>query len=228
MVEHLTREEISLLLDEPETLPGGAEHLARCDVCSHEYERMSRIRMALSALPGLEPPADEWNRIEAELGLVEATAGVARWWILRNRWPLQAAAVLLLFAGGLLVGQRLAPSSSQPETSPVPQLVERSSGDPLTAGLGSEQDSRYLRTVAELQELRQAGLTADDQDWMEDPAAVVERITHLNAIIDASTEALETAPADPVLNNFLFEVVDERDQLTGRLDATLRVTAEAY
>lgn len=217
MVEHLTREQISELLDQPEAVRGGMEHLERCGACSSEYEHMSRLRMALSGLPELEPPADEWDRIEAELGLLGGTSASRRWWILRYRWPLQAAAVLLLFAGGLMVGQRL---GEPPGEGPPPEGV--------VWGVEAEDASQYLRTAAELQELRSAGLAEDDGDWMEDPVAVAERITHLDAIIDASTEALETAPADPVLNNFLFDVVDERDRLAVRLDEALRVTAAAY
>ena len=47
-------------------------------------------------------------------------------------------------------------------------------------------------------------------------------------MIDASREALEEAPADPVLNNFLFQMVDERDVLAGELNQTLRMTAAEY
>ena len=51
---------------------------------------------------------------------------------------------------------------------------------------------------------------------------------HLDAMIDASREALREAPADPVLNNILFELVDERESLAGELDRTLRMTAAEY
>ena len=47
-------------------------------------------------------------------------------------------------------------------------------------------------------------------------------------MIDASRAALRQAPADPVLNNFLFQLVDERDDLASQLDQTLRMTAAEY
>jgi hypothetical protein len=60
------------------------------------------------------------------------------------------------------------------------------------------------------------------------PEAFAERITHLDAMIDASRDALSEAPADQVLNNFLFQLVDEREDLAGQLDQTLRMTAAEY
>jgi hypothetical protein len=231
MPEHVTREQISGLLEEPQGAPEVTAHLAECPDCSREYEQMSRMRMALSALPDLEPPPDEWDRIEAELGLAPAAGATRLWWVQRARWPLQAAAVLLLFAAGLMVGQRLAVESSGGDSQALSEVAPGSeglAGLPGGTELRSEPAAAYLRSVADLQELRGSGMDQGAQGWIEDPAAVAERITHLDAIIDASREALETAPADPVLNNFLFDVMDEREQLAGRLDETLRLTGAEY
>ena len=39
-----------------------------CEECKREYEQMVRMRMALSALPDLVPPADEWKKIRTRVG----------------------------------------------------------------------------------------------------------------------------------------------------------------
>lgn len=230
MVEHLTPEQISLLLDDSAALAGGADHVAQCSECAREFERMSRMRMALSGLPDLEPPADEWERIEARLhgrvlkerpGIVLFPGGAAA-------WPLRAAAIVALFVTGLLFGQ-LIDSDPQPGTT-------GGAGSPLAGAAASPEagpspfDLRditpaeaYLRTVSDLQALRYA-----ETPLQTGPEAFAERITHLDAMIEASREALREAPEDPVLNNLLFQLVDERENLAGRLDQTLRMTAAEY
>ncbi len=132
----------------------------------------------------------------------------------------------VLFAAGLYIGQ----SGSQremrygDEASALPgdQRAPAAYAEPLD----SEAGAAYVRSVAALQRLREA--TPSREEWTDDAAAVAERITHLDAIIEASQEALREAPADPVLNNFLFDVVDERETLAGRLDETLHLTAAEY
>jgi hypothetical protein len=50
----------------------------------------------------------------------------------------------------------------------------------------------------------------------------------LDALIEASREALRTAPTDPALNDFLFDVVDERASLAGKLNRSLHYTSVEY
>jgi anti-sigma factor RsiW len=234
MPEHLTKEQISALLDDPQGVVEDAEHLAGCAECAREFEQMSRMRMALSGLTDLEPPAGEWEAVQERLGLQPAAqAGTAPVWRRTLSWPLQAAAVIALFAGGLMVGQRI---GSGPEAGDVPPTVAASDGltAPGAAGaiaapesaLEIEPTDAYLRSVADLQHLRDRH--AEALPRTASPEAYAERITHLDAMIDASRDALREAPADPVLNNFLFQLVDERENLAGQLDQTLRMTAAEY
>ena len=225
MPDHLSRERIAALLDEPEAPGADREHLDGCEECSHEYEQMVGSRMALSALPDLVPPADEWTRIRTRLGAevfpIERRAPARNATGFR---PLWAAAVVALFAAGLGVGRQLAPagdaaprevaSRSESTSSPV-ELVDAS--DPAEA---------YLRTVAEIQELRREGPSGEAA--LDDPSLAAERLMRLDALIEASQEALRTAPTDPVLNNFLFDVVDERQSLAGRMNRSLSYTSVEY
>ena len=80
--------------------------------------------------------------------------------------------------------------------------------------------------MAELQDLRRGG--PSQAQIATDPALAAERLTRLDALIEASREALRTAPADPALNDFLFDVVDERASVAGQLDQTLRQASMEY
>jgi hypothetical protein len=84
----------------------------------------------------------------------------------------------------------------------------------------------YLRTVQQIQELRGGGPTGEAV--LDDPSLAAERLIRLDALIEASREALRTAPTDPVLNNFLFDVVDERQTLAGQMNQSLRYTSVEY
>ena len=67
MNEHLNIERISALLDEPWSDLTAEQHLEGCEDCRLEFERLSRMRMAFSALGELDAPRDQWSRIEASL-----------------------------------------------------------------------------------------------------------------------------------------------------------------
>jgi len=215
MPDHLSRERIAALLDEPEAPGADREHLDGCEECKREYEKMVRMRMALSALPDLVPPADEWKKVRTRLGADVSRIGRQLPALYATRFrPLWAAAVIALFAAGLGVGRQLSPA-----------------GD---AGLGaaaslSEADDpseAYLSTVAQIQELRREGPSGEAV--LADPSLAAEHLMRLDALIEASREALRTAPTDPVLNDFLFDVVDERQSLAGQMDRSLRFTSVEY
>jgi hypothetical protein len=255
MHEHLTREQIAALLDEPEAVPGGIVHLDACAECGAEFEGMSRTRMALSALPDLAAPSGEWQRIRA---MLPATTGPldgrdagarrtrpsAAWTRLQAVWstPLAVAAVLALFLGGLAVGRVLAPdgdgataggdrvaANGQPAgDAGLFATTATPSGSGIQGLTPAEVAAypEYSRTVSDLQRLRDAGPSGPR--LREEPALAAERLTRLDALITASREALRSAPADPALNDFLFDVSDERASLAGQLNQTLRQASMEY
>jgi hypothetical protein len=220
MVEHLSRERIAALLDGPDEVGPDREHLEACEACTHEYEQMVRVRMALSAMPELEPPADEWNRVRERLGLDAAPTG-PRYSLpaLFTVRPLWAAAVIGLFAAGLVVGRQLV--STEPPLNTA--VLDSPAAD---AGGSTDATEAYLRTVAEIERLRSEDASIAGA-W-SDPSAATERLMKLDALIEASREALRTAPTDPALNDFLFDVVDERASLAGRLNRSLHYTSVEY
>lgn len=238
MVEHLTREQIAALIDEPEATAGGRAHLDVCEACAHEFEAMSRTRMALSGLPDLEAPKDGWARIQAGLRASGASpGGMWRGWISSGPWgpALSAAAVLLLFVGGMGVGRMIAPDPSAGGGAARGEMVagDAAANDPSTElepadrleQLSGEYPE-YVQTVAGLRELRDGG--PSNSEIAGNPALAAERLTRLDALIEASREALHEAPADPALNDFLFDVVDERASVAGQLDQSLRQASMEY
>ncbi|MFQ5746125.1 MAG: hypothetical protein ACE5HF_02770 [Gemmatimonadota bacterium] len=239
MSEHLSREQIAALLDEMNGGAAGSAHLARCAACSREYEQMSRMRMALSALSDLEPPVGQWEQIEASLERV-ASAPSGRGdddrgragnrvlpFPVLGRWPLQAAAVLTLFAGGWLVGRTIGFQGAEAEAgrAAVTQMTDApAESSELDFGRGPEAD--YLRTAADLADLRERAV--GDGGSLTGPEAMTERIAKLDVLAELTRRALEEAPADPVLNNFLFDVMDERESLAEGLTRMLQTTAVEY
>ncbi|MDX1577396.1 MAG: hypothetical protein R3266_02885 [Gemmatimonadota bacterium] len=223
MVEHLTREQIAALIDEPDAAADGRAHLDACERCAHEFEAMSRTRMALSGLPDLEAPEDGWSRIQAALAASgEAPPSVrSRGWLSSGPWgpALSAAAVLVLFLGGMGVGRMIAPDPSVAGNAARGETVADDSQ------LTSEYPE-YVQTVAGLRELREGGPSTEE--LARNPALAAERLTRLDALIEASREALREAPADPALNDFLFDVVDERASVAGQLDQSLRQASMEY
>jgi len=235
MPDHLNREEIAALLDEPEATGADRDHLDECEDCRLEYEQMIRTRMALSALPDLDPPVGEWEEIRRRLGSDVApiggkTPGPSSTWFR----PMWAAAVVALFAAGLGVGRQLSPAGNAGPN----EMAGRVGSDPLPTELVDATDPRsavrdtddpteaYLRTVAQIQELRREGPSGEAV--LEDPSLAAERLMRLDALIEASREALRTAPTDPVLNNLLFDVVDERQSLAGQMNQSLRSASVEY
>ncbi len=220
MAEHLSREEIAGLLDGPVSATPARRHLDRCDECMQEFEQLARIRMALSALPDRDPPAGQWERIRERLqaagtrfhGKPRRAALSGR---MRFAW---AAAIIGLFAAGLGIGHQLsvtgpgAPGSAALRPGSI--VPTESATDP------------YQRNLAQMEALRHAGPSGSE--LAEDPSLAAERLMRLDALIEASREALRTAPADPALNDFLFEVVDQRASLAGRLDQALRTVSVEY
>lgn len=228
MVEHLTREQIAALIDEPDVPASGWAHLDVCEDCAHEFEAMSRTRMVLSGLPDLEAPEDGWARIAAALNSPEAPP--RRGWLPSGPWGpvLSAAAVLVLFLGGMGVGRMIAPGPPDEmaagDVVAEPRAAETEPAAALDRLAGDYPE--YMRTVAELRELREGGPSS--AEIAENPALAAERLTRLDALIEASREALRETPADPALNDFLFDVVDERATVAGQLDQSLRQASMEY
>lgn len=246
---HLDRERLASLLDEPGADEAAAAHLDGCERCRAEYEALSRMRMALSGLGELEPPADGWRRLEAELeerelpaetpaggeggfGPVPGGRSGRRAAGVRFAGPaLQAAAAVLLFAGGILAGFRLtgeeALGGAGSEAGGPLAVGTRAEGTLGPATEGGEEAARLRRALEELDRFGALGLAGEGEEPL-DPASAAERLARLDALIGASREAVSEDPADPVANTLLFRLVEQREELASRLNRSVHLTGLEY
>lgn len=254
--EHLRLERISALLDDPGDDREAAEHLKECDRCEREQERMRRMRMALSALGGVTPPEDEWERIEPHLPdhadlqrRDEEDDGVLS--LFRTGWTARVAAAALVFAVGLSAGLQLrdggsaAGDASRGQVSSGGELPGGpASGRPAAGrgGLGSaagftvaddggpaslQGSGGYLSAARSLESMV-SGARSADVEPIDHPVAAAEEMARLEALAEAAREALSEQPADPALNNFLFRVSERQESLRSRLGAAARLASMDY
>jgi hypothetical protein len=228
--QHLTPERISALLEEPWADMEAGGHLEGCTICRRDYEHMSRMRMALSALDDLEPPAGEWAAIEARL---DASPFIARDVVPLHRppfwrfgsWPMQAAAAFALFAGGLLAGTQLVERGPPGEPFDPDRLPVAVS--PVTSpGADLAPEEAYLSTLSQLDAMRSPVQMAEleREDGTLDPVATAQLLAQLNALIQASEAAVEESPGDPIVNGMLFQLMEQREAITRRMYESSRLT----
>ena len=216
MANHMDAERISALLDEPWADRDCRAHLETCGDCRAEFERLSRLRMALSALPDEKVPAGQWAAIEAALDAGETRAGarraggglVGRLFV---RGPLQAAAALMLFAAGVIAGlQFTGGRSANSPAADLPAVVSTDDGRALVDGIERMESLRSpLRQVGE----RGADPGSDGGLRATDPLEMAQRLATLEGYIRALRDRLETSPDDPFASAYLLELVETRDRL---------------
>ena len=227
MAGHLDTERISTLLDEPWSDKDGQTHLETCVDCQTEFERVSRVRMALSALPDEEPPRGQWTRIEAALDAAESDRDraviplggrIARRFLVFG--PLQAAAGLVLFAGGVLAGLQLTASNSGPVSGADVPAVVSSTGDDRALLDGLTQ-LETLRTPLRQVGIGGEGLGSGDAGFWDagrDPMVAAQFLAQVDGAIRAMREHLEAHPRDFVASAYLLDLQETRDRLTEELD----------
>ena len=222
MANHMDAERISALLDEPWADRDCRAHLEACGDCQTEFERLSRLRMALSALPDEKAPGGQWAAIEAALDAGERRAG-ARWigssfaGRLFVPGPLQAAAALVLFAGGVIAGLQFTggrTSNPSDPASDLPTVVSTDDGRVLVDELNRMESLRSpLRQVGE----GGTDPASEGELGERDPLETAQRMARLEGLIRAVRERLETKPDDLVASAYLLELVETRDRLAEEL-----------
>ena len=228
---HLSTDRLAALGDEQPT-SAEAAHLATCEACARERDAyLTLVAMAQAERSALGLPLTRWDSIAASLDPVASTRGgrVAR---IATRWPLQAAAGLLLMVGGAMLGrvsvganpipvgaQRVAASAPTQRASVTGDSVFRSVDDARAAQHRSEQ--LYQQAVAYL--ARYDSSAVDDGS----PVAYKSRLAAFDRVLSATGEALREAPHDPVINGYYLTTLGQREatirQLNTVLPASLRL-----
>jgi len=224
---HLNTEILARLVSEAPS-PEEEKHLGSCSVCRSELEGLQAQTESIGSLPDLRPPAGDWEALEARLvseGLVRSSGlarQASRWW--SSGW-LQAAAALVLFLGGTVLGS----SGLNPVES-----GDLAQGDP-PPGIELIPVGFQTQPVSTLADAADAVNTAEQQymlallqyrqilDSQGEPASIGDptaRLAAIEAIVAASRAGIQQAPADPYVNGVLVSALAEREAFLRKASLT--------
>jgi hypothetical protein len=164
------------------------------------------------------PPLNDWRTIAArarEEGLIRESS--SRGWLSGQPW-IQAAAAVLLLIGGIAIGRA---------TIGLPSAIQSSAGNTTAAATGAiapsistpsnasfasvdEASATLKRAVADYQlasEYLASGSSVRSRDSLTIYSA---RAAALDKIVDATENALQSAPQDPVLNQYYLATMGAR------------------
>lgn len=230
---HLSTERLAALADEHATAAESA-HLATCALCAQErdaYRTLVAMAGAERAAFGL--PLTRWDTISSaiESGAVRNVAP-PRTLRIASRWPLRAAAGLLLMAGGAMLGRASAgadplpgtlsarTSTSEPAVDSVGRLVTESVFSSIEDARAAQRRSEQLYQQA-VAYLAQYDSTAVDDG---SPLAYKSRLAALDRVISATGEAMREAPHDPVINGYYLTTLGQREATIRQLNTSLPVS----
>lgn len=223
-MSHLTLEALARLVDEAPD-PTEATHLARCAACQEELAALRDQTMALGSLPRMVPPPDAWPALRERLreeGLVQGRRGWNRGWR-PSPAVTRAAAAVALFLGGGAAGW----AARAPAIDPAPAAAAAPAGrdavlasdtrspgasETQAAGPGGGVDGAEEQFLAALDRFMvTTGTEATD------PAA---RLAALDNIVLTTAEALNEAPADPVINSYFLMAQAQRRAVLRQIQAS--------
>jgi hypothetical protein len=236
---HLSTDRLAELGDATPT-PAEAEHLAACEACAQEQGAyVALVALAADARGSLALPLTRWEGIAAGLSPAAPldVASAARRPLRVSRWTSQAAAGLLLLAGGAVVGRVSAGATPLPDRAGV---VARASSDAVAAAtrllgdsgsFGSVEEARAAQARSELVYEQASTFLAqhDSTDGSGSPVAYRSRLAALDRVISTTREALREVPHDPVINQYYLTTIGQREATLRQLDSSqpssLRLTS---
>lgn len=217
----------SLLGDYVDAMLTGVEerqvesHLEECAACRDEVAALRSLLAEAADLPrSIEPPRDLWPDIEARIDSSVTGIGLGGRTLWSMRYPLAAAAVLLIAVSSAITAILLHNRPAPVTTSLPPAALE----SPAAISLVSQwqaAEGEYLRAAAELVEALEAAKGTLS-------AQAVELIEYNLRIIDAAIRESRAALALDPTNRELMEMLSSTYQKkldvlqqVGRLSAEL-------
>ena len=217
-MEHLTHDALARLIDERPS-PDEREHLKTCNRCAEEFRARRRQSDALGGLAALRPPSGDWESLEARLvseGLIRTPETFRRFGFAAAPAWMQVAAALVVFVGGTGFGLALTRGAAggrpRPEGSALPVSQISSPEEAVRAVESAEQV--YMQALVRYRQLT----GGSDGPRVSDP---LSRVTALEGLLAASQEAVRLAPADPVFNGFLVNVLAERQEVLRQISTSM-------
>ena len=209
-MEHLTHDTLARLVDERPS-PNEREHVKTCSRCAEELRAFRLQSEALGGLAALRPPPGDWESLEARLvseGLLRTPETFRRFGFAAAPAWMQAAAAVVVFLGGTGFGLALTkgatPDALSPESMLLPISQISSAEDAARAVEYAEQF--YMQALVQFRQFT----GGNDPLRIEDP---LRRVTALEGLLAATQEAVRLAPADPVFNGLLVNVLAERQEV---------------
>ena len=216
-MSHLSPERLAALVDETPTASELA-HLAGCAECAREratYRNL--VELAVNNSASIASPLTSWEALRPALAHDGIIDGGTRAPVVNRRasrpW-LQAAAAVLLVAGGV-IGGRLSAGASliRGSESPSRRVAEAPSIDSVMH-FRSVEDARVAQAQAQLTYQNATAFIAQ-QDTVttpaESPAAMRTRLAALDRTRRVLGEALNEAPYDPVINGYYLTTIGQRE-----------------
>ena len=153
------------------------------------------------------PPLNDWRTIAArarEEGLIRESSGG---WASTRPW-MQAAAAVLLLVGGIAIGRA---------TIGLPSTLDTSAGSRTVASGGAsfasvDEATAALDRAAREYENASRFLAANNasQPNNDSSAIYTARLAALDQVVNATESALQTAPYDPVINQYYLATMGAR------------------
>lgn len=225
-MERLTLEQLARLVDEQPT-PEEREALDRDPEARRQLEALQAQTAALKDLPAVLPPPPGWDQLRARLVAAGLIRSPSRRFAVSRKWA-QAAAAVVLFAGGTGVGAALGPGLSSRFGGPSGGPGSASPETAATGALPATTAATTAPSFATVEEARTAVESAEEQ-WSEafdayqrllrsqgllpaapDPAS---RAQFMELIRSASQTALQESPGDPFLNTVYVSATREQENL---------------
>jgi hypothetical protein len=243
-MQHLSTDRLAALGDEPPT-PAEVAHLATCEVCTRERAAFrSLVDMAGADRGAIGLPLTRWDdlaplyRAEVPVRLTGEPVLIRPGTLRRiRRWPMQAAAGLLLLAGGAMLGRAsagvsLLPPASASDAVASTTSVPNSSSDVTVAdsSFRTVADARAAQQKYELLYQQAAAFLAQHDSTSPgqgSPVAYRSRLAALDRVISTTRDAMREVPHDPVINGYYLTTLSQREatlrQLNTALPASLRL-----
>lgn len=232
-MSHLSAERLAALADEVAT-PEEMAHLAACPACADERAAYRELgALAASSAAALGAPLTSWESIAPGLaanGMLRAAShNVLRARHTARAW-LQAAAAVLLVAGGV-AGGRISAGASPLPTAAAPHAVASAtpaataSAPGTTVRFSNVEQARVAQ--AQSQMTYQAATTFLAQNDStgaaspDTPSAMRTRLAALDRVRETMGEALERAPYDPVINGYYLTTLGQREATLRQLNTVL-------
>lgn len=213
-MKHLTSETLARLVDES-AAAAERDHLERCEMCRDSLASMSRARALLAGLSELPHPPSAWGQIEARLqveGLVASVPAASHASSAPRVQPgwLQAAAGIVLFAAGLLVGAGWSGNDGDAITGAPDDRASIATGPSAILTLEEAEELVDLTQQWHLDALEVFRAHLDGAGSTSEPADPVLRFLLLDELFTAAEFAVRESPADPFLNGLFVSTAAER------------------